>query len=122
MNCRKILEIVNAKPLYIFNDNLLNKEYEYIFAADLMSDALAMVNTHNDTTILITGLINAQSLRTAEMLDISMIIYVRNKRPSDDDLELAKEMEFNLFTTEDTMFECCGKLYALGLKASDNDS
>ena len=121
MLCREILDKVNAKPLYIFNENLLNKEYNYIFAADLMSDALTMVNNNNDSTILVTGLVNAQSLRTAEMLDISMIIYVRDKIPTIQDLELAKEMEFNLFSTEDTMFECCGKLYALGLKAPHND-
>ncbi|MBE6107435.1 MAG: hypothetical protein E7192_02190 [Erysipelotrichaceae bacterium] len=112
---------MGARTLYTFNEELLDKEYQFVFAADLMSDALAMINANTDSTILLTGLANAQSLRTAEMLDISMIIYVRGKQLSETDLELAKEMEFNLFSTNLTMFECSGVLYQMGMKAAGND-
>ena len=122
MKCKEILDKVEAKPLYIYDENILDKEYNYIFAADLMSDALAMINNYTDKTILVTGLTNIQSLRTAEMLDISMIIYVRNKLPSEVDIEIAKDMNFNLFSTKYTMYECCGRLYELGLKALANDN
>ena len=82
-----------------------------------MSDALALIQNSPDSTVLITGLCNAQVLRTAEMLDVEMIVFVRNKRLSKEDLEIAKEMGFNIFTTKHTMFKACGILYEKGLNS-----
>ena len=47
----------------------------------MMSDVLAFSKDHS---ILLTGLCNPQVIRTAEMLDIVCIIFVRGKRPDDD--------------------------------------
>lgn len=117
MIAKDIVKAIDASPLAIWNEHLLNKDYKSAFASDLMSDALALIQNSPDSTVLITGLCNAQVLRTAEMLDVEMIIFVRNKRLSKEDLEIAKEMGFNIFTTKHTMFKACGILYEKGLNS-----
>lgn len=119
MKAKDIVQLLDATTLGIWNENLMNKDYNYVFATDLMSDALARINNSCDTTVLLTGLCNAQSLRTAEMLDLEIIIYVHGKTLDESVLNLAMEMGFNVFSTEYSMFEACGILYQTGLKESD---
>ena len=97
-------------------------EYSYVFAGDLMSDVLALVNDGDSKTVLLTGLANAQSLRTAEMLDIGLVILVRGKTFREEDLEVAKEANIAIFTTDMLMFEASGNLYANNLKGVPNDT
>lgn len=92
----------------------VEKEYNYAFASDLMSDVLALAD---NTTVLITGLNNPQIVRTAEMLDISLIILVRGKNPSEETLAIANETNITILTTDMTMYETCGKLYEAGVLA-----
>lgn len=108
MTIKELLEIIEGAPLTGFDEN---QEFTYAFASDLMSDALALVNEYCEETVLITGLCNAQSIRTADMLDVRTIVYVRNKQVNDELLTLAKEMDVVLITTNLTMFETCGRLY-----------
>jgi hypothetical protein len=82
--------------------------------ADLMSDVMAFVK---DRVLLLTGLVNPQVIRTAELLDIHCIIFVRGKAPSMDMIDMAKESEIILGGTKLPMFISCGKLYEAGLKA-----
>jgi len=91
----------------------LEKEYSHAFGSDLMSDVLAYVE---DDTILLTGLINHQVIRTAEMLDLRAIVFVRGKVPSDDVIELAKEQEIVLLTTNHSMYTAAGILYTNGIR------
>lgn len=116
MKCEEIVKAVSGEQICLCNPYAFNKDVSSVFATDLMSDALAMITNYEDSTVLLTGLVNAQSLRTAEMLDINLIIYVRGKRLNDSDLDLAKEMGFNIFSTKFTMYEACGLLYQKGLK------
>ncbi len=115
MIAKDIVQAIQAEPLSVWNSNLLNKDYSMAFASDLMSDALAMIQNYPESTILITGLCNSQVLRTAEMLDIEMIIFVRGKKLPEESLEIASEMGFNIFTTKYTMYETCGILFGKGL-------
>ena len=92
----------------------VEKEYNYAFASDLMSDVLALAD---NTTALITGLNNPQIVRTAEMLDISLIILVRGKKPGEETLAIANETNITILTTDMTMYETCGKLYESGVLA-----
>ncbi|MFA5561291.1 MAG: DRTGG domain-containing protein [Eubacteriales bacterium] len=80
--------------------------------SDMMSDVLAFVK---DQAVLLTGLINSQVIRTAEMMDIHCIVFVRNKVPTDDMIALAADREIVLMTTKKHMFESCGILYQSGL-------
>ena len=97
-------------------------DYTCVFAGDLMSDVLAKVNDGGSKMILLTGLANAQSLRTAEMLDISLVVLVRGKTFREEDLEVAKEANIACFTTDMVMFEACGVLYSNGLNGLPNDT
>jgi hypothetical protein len=118
MELQSLTQILNAETLILGQPRTLTNDYAYVFAADLMSDALAMVNSDCQHTLLVTGLQNAQSMRTAEMLDIDTIIYVRDKHPTSEDLALAKDMAINVFCTAKTMYETCGLLYQLGLRSA----
>ena len=81
--------------------------------ADLMSDVMAFVK---DRVLLLTGLVNPQVIRTAELLDIHAIIFVRGKAPSRDMIEMAEESDIILAGTKFPMFISCGKLYEAGLR------
>ncbi|MDR1127347.1 MAG: hypothetical protein LBL06_04380 [Treponema sp.] len=81
--------------------------------ADLMSDVMAFVK---DRVALLTGLVNPQVIRTAELLDIHCIIFVRGKVPSRDMIDMAQDSDIILVGTKLSMFIACGKLYEAGLK------
>ncbi len=80
--------------------------------SDMMSDVLAYVK---DQAVLLTGLVNSQVIRTAEMMDMVCIVFVRSKKPTADMIELARESGIVLMTTEKRMYEACGLLYKSGL-------
>lgn len=95
------------------------KMYREVFAAcgsDLMSDVLAYVT---DKVVLLTGLINPQVVRTAEMMDIKTIVFVRGKTPTDEVLKLAAAKDMVVMSTQHTLFTACGLLYSNGLKGKD---
>jgi hypothetical protein len=78
-----------------------------------MSDVLTFVK---EQTVLLTGLNNPQVIRTAEMLDVSCIVFVRGKKPTQDIINMALERDIVLLSTDNTLFEACGKLYEGGLR------
>jgi len=82
--------------------------------ADLMSDVMAFVKDH---VVLLTGLVNPQVIRTAELLDIHAVIFVRGKIPTRDMIEMADDADIVLAGTKNPMFLSCGKLYVAGLQA-----
>ena len=81
--------------------------------ADLMSDVMAFVK---DRVVLLTGLVNSQVIRTAELLDIHAIIFVRGKTPGRDMIEMAEDADIILAGTKLPMFISCGKIYEAGLR------
>ena len=80
--------------------------------SDLMSDVLAYVKEQG---ILLTGLVNPQVIRTSEMMDIRVIVFVRGKEPSEEMIELADSKNIVLMTTQIPMYVACGILYSNGL-------
>jgi hypothetical protein len=81
--------------------------------ADLMSDVMAFVKDH---VVLLTGLVNPQAIRTADLMDIRVIVFVRGKLPSKDMIEEAKANRMVLIATKYSMFLACGRLYEAGLR------
>lgn len=112
MKLSDVVELLRAEVLT--GHSLLETNVHYALGADLMSDVLM---TPRDETILLTGLTNLQVIRTAEMVDIKAIVLVRGKRPAEDTLRLASEMNTPLLLTVYSLFETCGILYQAGLKA-----
>ena len=83
-----------------------------VVANDLMSDVLAYVK---DQAVMLTGLVNPQVIRTAEMMDMRCIVFVRSKAPTADMIALAEESGIVVMTTARRMYEACGMLYNNGL-------
>jgi len=83
-------------------------------ACDMMSDVLAF---GRDQAVLLTGLLNPQVVRTAEMMDIFCIVLVRGKQPTEAMIELAKERSVALLASDYSMFSACGILYNAGVPA-----
>lgn len=119
MKGKEILEAVNAEILNLNNDESLQNEYSFGFATDLMSDALALIQSDEAKTVLITGLANMQSINTADMLDINLVLLVRGKYLSEEVISHAKSHNINLFKTNCSMYEVCGILFEKGLGAID---
>jgi predicted transcriptional regulator len=110
MKISEIKELLCAEVLCC--SELLDNEVKYAFGSDLMSDVLAYVK---GKTVLLTGLINNQVIRTAEMADLNAIVFVRGKRPEQELIELAKENNIVLMLTKDALYTAAGKLYGRGL-------
>ena len=90
----------------------LGKHVYSACGSDMMSDVLAYVK---DQAVLLTGLVNSQVIRTAEMMDMNCIVFVRSKMPTAEMIELAKESEIVILATSKRMYEACGILYSNGL-------
>ena len=88
-------------------------DFSSAFAGDMMSDVLAY---GQGQSLLLTGLLNQQVIRTAEMLDMHCIVFVRGKVPSPEVLALAEEKDIAVLSTEYGMFAACGLLYRAGLR------
>ena len=111
MTVKEIGSLLHADILH--TGAYLDTETNAAFGSDMMSDALAYADSH---TLLLTGLCTLQVLRTVEMLDIPVIVFVRGKMPSEDMLELAAETDTCILQTKMTMFNACGILYQAGLR------
>ena len=110
------MKIVTIKELLdadvICNEELLGKHVYSACGSDMMSDVLAYVK---DQAVLLTGLVNAQVVRTAVMMDMVCIVFVRSKKPTEEMIELARESGIVLLSTDRRMYEACGLLYGGGL-------
>ena len=110
MKLSEIARILDAEVLC--GTEGLDHEVSAVFAGDLMSDVLAFAAPR---ALLMTGLTNAQAVRTAEVIDAPAIVFVRGKRPGDKTLELAAEKGLTCLATRRLMYESCGLLYSAGL-------
>lgn len=113
MKLQKIISLIDGKILLETKDD---PEISCAAASDLMSDVLAFAEPYS---ILLTGLCNAQVVRTAEMADIAAVIFVHGKVPEAQTVALAKNKGIPLVVTKAPLFETCGRLYQAGLKSCD---
>ena len=117
MTVRDIIKVLDAELLY-GTDELLDQEVAHACGSDMMSDVLAFVK---DQAVLLTGLINTQAVRTAEMMDMSCVILVRGKDPQESVLELAEDRDICILKTEHTLFCACGLLYEHGIRGGEKN-
>lgn len=110
MTIQEAAEKIDANVLCC--DNLLQTEINSACGSDLMSDVMAFVK---DQVLLLTGLINIQVIRTANLMDIQAICFVRGKSPTQEMIDMAKELGIVLLSTKLPLFLACGKLYNAGL-------
>ena len=116
MTLKEVRDILSAEV--ISGDHNLDKEIKYAFAADLLSDVLALGRGSGVLTLLITGIVHPQVIYASNIFDLGAIIFVRGKRPTEETLQLAIENQIPLLVTSYIMFETCGLLYQHGLGPS----
>ena len=106
MKISTIREIIDAEV--VCGEEFLEDEVHSACGSDMMSDVLAFVK---DQSVLLTGLVNPQVIRTVLMMDIVCVIFVRGKRPTEEMIDLAEKSGIVLLSTPMRMYEACGKLY-----------
>jgi len=123
MELNKVFDLLDAKQYNLECPRCI-KEINYAFVCDLMSDALMLlkqmpshIGTHG---ALVTGLVTNQALRTAEILDLETIIFVRGKTPSQSVIDLADEIGITLIGTNLTMYKTSGLLFINGIKSYES--
>jgi len=110
MKISEIASILSAKVLT--RDVDLEHEVFSACGSDMMSDVLAFVK---DQAVLLTGLNNPQVIRTAEMMDMVCVVFVRGKTPDTSIVDMANEKDIAVLTTQRTLYDACGLLYKHGL-------
>lgn len=113
MKISDIRQLLDAE--LICGEEYLDRDVYSACGSDMMSDVLAYVK---DQAVLLTGLVNSQVIRTAEMMDMICIVFVRSKKPTEDMIELAKESGVVLMSSKKRMYEACGLLYTGGLRGN----
>ena len=110
MKIREVVTLLDAEILC--GEDRLDTDIHTACGSDMMSDVLAYVK---DQSVLLTGLLNPQVVRTAEMMDMLCIVFVRGKRPEQPVIDLAESKGIVLLSTEKRLFVACGILYTNGL-------
>ncbi len=110
MKLKDVIKTIDGKVLCC--EQIMEKEVKFGFSSDLMSDVLTL---RDDDILLITGLANIQSIRTAELSDINAIVLVRNKAATQQMIDMAAESGIMLITTRYSMFKTSALLYEAGL-------
>ena len=111
MKVYEIKEILDAEV--ICGEEFMDRDVYTACGSDMMSDVLAYVK---EQAVLLSGLVNPQVVRTAEMMDMQCIVFVRGKQPDQSIIDLAKDRDIVLMTTKQPMFASCGMLYEKGLR------
>ena len=114
MTLKEISQVIECEV--IIGKDILDHDVREVCGADLMSDVLCFNLSRG---LLLTGLINPQSVRTAEMADVAALLIVRGKTPPPETVRIAWEVGLPIIGTEMTMFEACGRLYGAGLPAAE---
>lgn len=114
---RKICELLDGQ--IVRGDSKADQTVKNACGCDLMSDVLAFTRPGS---LLLTGLTNAQVIRTAEMLDLKGVVFVRDKRPDEATLEMAEKMNLVIILSPYPLYESCGRLFAAGLSGCQDES
>ena len=112
MTISDIITILDARVLC--GEDKLDSEVKTACGSDLMSDVLAFCAPGS---MLLTGLTNIQIVRTAQMLDLPAIVFVRGKMPQDDTIRLAESAGIPILVSSWSMYETSGILYDKGVPA-----
>lgn len=111
MDLRDVQKLLQAEVLACKDG--LQRPIESCCGSDMMSDVLAFTKSN---TLLCTGLTNMQVVRTAELTDLSALVFVRGKKPDAEIVAEAEENNIPVLSTDYTLFETCGILYQAGVR------
>lgn len=112
MKLKEVKSLLETETIFEVPDKNNDFEINNACGADLMSDVLAF---SNQKSLLLTGLTNPQVVRTAEMVGLKIIVFVRGKKPQIETVALANQLNIYLYSTDKPLFEACGLLYKNGI-------
>ncbi len=115
MKISEVVKLLSAEV--VTGKEKLDTEVKSACGSDMMSDVLAYVK---DQGMLLTGLVNVQVIRTAQMMDMYCVCFIRGKKPDAAMVRLAESAGMVLLTCNYRMFDACGILYSSGLGAGAN--
>ena len=111
MTLAEITELLEGEILV--EGDALDVEIRDVVASDGMSEILAFARAKE---LMVTGLTNIQSIRTADIAGVSAVLYCRGKVPDKRVLDFARDKRIPVLITTKGMFEVCGLLYSRGLR------
>ncbi len=111
MEIHQLVNLIDARIVSDLPDNL--PQINQAFSSDLMSDVLTL---GEHSPMLITGLANLQTIRTAEMADILVVVLARGKSATSEMINLANENSIVLIETSFSVFKTSGILYHHGIQ------
>ncbi len=111
MKLSEIRDLLNCEILAGEDD--LSFDVHAVVASDGMSEILAFAKSRE---LMITGLTNIQSIRTADIAGVAAVLYCRGKRPDKKVIDFARLKRIPVLTTKMVMFDICGVLFNKGLK------
>jgi hypothetical protein len=114
MKLREAITLLES-DVYCTRENLLDADILTARASDLMSEVLAQDAVPD---ILITGLCNAQVIRTASVFGIKAVVFVRGRTPGQKVIDLAMDENVVILTTVHSLFVSCGRLFANGVRGT----
>ena len=117
----EIRELLDASIL-VNGENKPQRKYDAICACDMISELLSIMNKEqyaSKEVILLTALTNTQSIRASETVDIHLVVFIRNKKPAPETIELARSLGITLMSTPFSMYKSCGILYRADMKDVD---
>lgn len=112
MKLSECVQVLNARIMVPADD--MTMDIKVACGADLMSDVMAFACNSNE--VMLTGLVNPQTIRTAEMMDVKVIVFVRGKLPTEQMLSMGRDKGICILSTDLPMFTACGLLYQGGVK------
>lgn len=115
MNIREMIDVLDGK--LICGEENLDTELKSACGSDMMSDVLAFVK---DQSVLLTGLVNPQVIRTAVMMDMKCVVFVRGKVPDSGVITIAKNNGIVVVCSNLRLYEACGRLYSKGLGVTND--
>lgn len=111
MKLAEIRDILRCDVLT--GEDELSIDVETVVASDGMSEILAFARPG---ALMITGLTNVQSVRTADIANVRAMVYIRGKRPDEKAINLARKNNIPVLATDLGMFDVCGILRERGLR------
>jgi len=117
MTLKEIIRLLQAE--IICGESHIDDNIEFAGGSDLMSDVLAFAKPG---ILLLTGLSNSQSVRTADIIEAKAIVYVRGKKPDPEGIKLAKKKDIPILLTDLMMYTACGLLYSHNLSGVYSES
>ncbi len=110
LTLRQVCSLLDGR--IVCGESLADEAVHSACGCDLMSDVLAFACPGS---VLLTGLVNSQVVRTAEMLDLKCVVFVRGKQPDERTIQMAQALDLAIILTPYPLYESCGRLYSAGL-------